>query len=314
MADRYTYIPSLGLLLLAIWGIYELARRWRYQVIALSVAGSVMLFICAALTRQQLAYWKDSEALFRHALEVTQNNYLAYNNLGLASLDCGRVDDALSQFRKALEIYPRFAKAHNNLGNALLQKGLPDEAAAQYQEAVDISPGYALARNNLGAVFLQRGRLDEALVQFQKVVAADPGNGLAMANLGLTLLQKGEVAQAVACCRKAVQIDPDNPEFLNNLARILASCSQPQSRDGAEAVRLAGRACQLTQYKQPMIVGTLAAAYAEAGRFDDAVAMAEKACDLALALGQRAVAHENAELLLLYRARRPFHEGETNAP
>ena len=98
MADRFTYVPSLGVLILAIWGAYELTRRWRYHVIALSVAGSAAIVLCMALTRQQLGYWQDSETLFRHALEVTENNYLAHNNLGDALIKKGQIDEAISQY------------------------------------------------------------------------------------------------------------------------------------------------------------------------------------------------------------------------
>ena len=123
MADRYTYLPSLGVLILVVWGAYELTRRWRYQVMALSVAGSAAIVLCLALTRQQLGYWKDSEALFRHALEVTENNYLAHNNLGDALDEKGQIDEAISQFQEAIRLKPDYADAHNNLGIALDQKG-----------------------------------------------------------------------------------------------------------------------------------------------------------------------------------------------
>ena len=100
MADRYTYIPSLGALILAVWGASELTRRWRYHVIALSVAGAAAIVLCMALTRQQLGHWKDSEALFRHALAVTENNYIAHNNLGNVLDEKGQIDEAIRQFRK----------------------------------------------------------------------------------------------------------------------------------------------------------------------------------------------------------------------
>ena len=128
MADRYTYIPSLGVLLLVVWGGCELTKGWRYQVLSLSLAGSVALVACLALTWQQLGYWTDSTTLFRHALAVTENNWLAHNNLGVALGREGQTDEAIRQFQEAIRLNPNYGQAHNNLGVALGRKGELDEA------------------------------------------------------------------------------------------------------------------------------------------------------------------------------------------
>ena len=122
MADRYTYLPSLGVLILGVWGAHELTRRWRYQRLALLVAGGAALVLCLALTRQQIGYWRDSEALFRHALAVTENNHLAHNNLGTALVAKGQMDEAIRQYQEALRLKPDYADAHCNLGAALARK------------------------------------------------------------------------------------------------------------------------------------------------------------------------------------------------
>ena len=149
LADRYTYIPSLGMLILVIWGAGEFTKRWRCQMITLSVVGSVPIVLCIALTRQQLGYWKDSEILFRHALEVTENNHAAHKCLGDALDKKGQTDEAISQFQEALRLKPDFVLAYNNLGSALLKKGRTDEAVSQFQEAIHLSPDYAEAHTNL---------------------------------------------------------------------------------------------------------------------------------------------------------------------
>jgi hypothetical protein len=149
LADRYTYIPSLGVLILSVWGAYELTRRWRPGVMAFSVGGSAAILLCLVLTRQQLGHWQGSEALFRHALEVTENNPLAHNNLGAALLNQGQIEEATRQLQEAIRLKPAFADAHNNLGNALAKQGQIAEAILQFQEALRLNPDYAQARNNL---------------------------------------------------------------------------------------------------------------------------------------------------------------------
>ena len=151
MADRYTYIPSLGVLILATWGAHELARRWRHHVIALSLAGSLTIVLCLAVTRQQIGYWEGSETLFRHALEVTPNNHLAHFNLGSALLRKGQIDQAIRQFQAVIRLRPDDAWAHHNLGIALGRKGQIDEAIRQYQKAFRLKPDFADAHYNLGA-------------------------------------------------------------------------------------------------------------------------------------------------------------------
>ena len=170
MADRYTYTPSLGVLVLAVWGAYELTRRWRSAVIALSVAASAAIILCFALTRQQLGHWKDSESLFRHSLAVTEDNDLAHNNLGAALLHKGQIGEAISDFQQALRLKLDNADAHNNLGTALGEKGQLDEAIRQFQQALRLKPGYAGACYNLGNALASKGQLDDAIRQFQEAI------------------------------------------------------------------------------------------------------------------------------------------------
>ncbi len=240
MADRYTYIPSLGVLIFAIWGVFELTRRWRYQVIVLSVAGSAAIILCIGLTRQQLGYWKDSEALFRHALEVTENNYLAHNNLGTGLFKKDQIAEAISQFQEVIRLKPDFPYAHNNLGLALDEKGQIDEAINQYQEAIRLKPDYAEAHNNLGTALGRKGQINEAISQFQEVIRLKPDFAEAHSNLGNALLMKGQIDEATSQHREAIRLKPDYAEAHYNLGNDLYKKGQIDEaiNQYQEAIRL----------------------------------------------------------------------------
>jgi tetratricopeptide (TPR) repeat protein len=187
LADRYTYIPSLGVLVLAIWGVYELSGPWRCRKMALAVSGSAAIVLCIALTRHQLGYWKDSETLFRHTLEVTENNYIAHNDLGSALDKKGKTSEAIGQFQEAIRLKPDRADAHYNLGNALLNQGRTGEAIRQYQETIRLKPDDADVHLNLGAALFNQGRTDEAISQFQEAIRLKPDDVAAQINLAKAL-------------------------------------------------------------------------------------------------------------------------------
>jgi tetratricopeptide (TPR) repeat protein len=443
-ADRYTYLPQIGLYLLLTWAAAELCAGWRHRRVVLGGGATVILMALIFWARTQTSYWRNGELLWTHTLACTSGNYIAHNNLGnvLLKMDkvdeaivqyqkslkiksdyaeaCynlggalvqkDKVDEAIVQYQKALQIRPDCAEAHNNLGNALVQKGKADEAIAQcqkaldikpdfaeayinlgmallqqghvdeamaqYQKALEIKPDYADAHNDLGMALLQKGNVDEAMVHFQKVLQISPDNAKAHNNLGSALLQKGDVDEAIVhfqkalaikpdsmeahvnlgsaliqkgsvneaiaqyqqalqikpdnveacynlgnvllqkgrvdeaivCFQKSLQIKPDSVEVLNNLAWLLATCPDAHIRDGVQAVKYGERACELTHTNVTILVGTLAAAYAEAGRFDDAITTAQKACALASAAGEQDLLEKNQKLLELYRAHQPYHE------
>jgi tetratricopeptide (TPR) repeat protein len=190
MADRWTYLPSLGLLILAVWGGYELTRGWRCQVLAWSVAGGVAIIPCLAMTRQQIGYWRDGETLFSRALEVTENNAVAHDALGVALDNKGRIDEAIRHFQEAVRLKPTFADAHYNLGVALFQRGRTDEAIGQFQDTLRLEPNHVQAHNNLGAALGRKGLTDEAIREFEETLRLKPDHVEARRNLNILLAAK----------------------------------------------------------------------------------------------------------------------------
>jgi len=240
MADRFTYVPSLGVLVLAIWGAYELTRRWRYHVMALSVAGSAAIVLCLALTRQQLGYWRDSETLFRHALKVTENNYLAHKALGDVLQKKGQIDEASRQFQEAIRLKPDDADVHYNLGNALLKKDQTDEAISQFQEVIRLKPDDADAHNNFGNALLRQGQLDEAIRQYQEVIRLKPDYAEIHNNLGIALGRKGQIEGAIRQYQEAIRLKPDYADAHFNLGNALLKQDQTDDaiRQYQQVIRL----------------------------------------------------------------------------
>jgi protein O-mannosyl-transferase len=223
MADRWTYLPSLGVLILAVWGAHELTRRWRYRVLGWSVAGGAAIALCLALTRQQIGYWRDSEALWRQTVEVTENNYLAHLWLGFALEKKGQTDEAMRQFQEVVRLKPAYAYGHYSLAFALGRKGQSDEAIRQFQEVVRLKPDDADAHYILGFALDQKGQSDEAIRQFQEVVRLKPDDAEAHNNLGTALDRKGQTDEAIRQFQGALRLKPDYADARKNLDVALAT-------------------------------------------------------------------------------------------
>ncbi len=412
LADRYTYLPHIGLFIALVWPATELFERFRLPRFTAFSTGVAVLAALGILTARQVSYWHDNKTLFTHALEVTEGNYVAYavlsnaleqednldgaldycqkalalapqypealNTMGnlllkqnkyeealenyrlaakadplfadphagmgnaymklgklpeaeaecraalqldpvnLPAMFClatslhnqGKLDEAAPLYRKVLALKPNLFTPRRYLGNVLLAQGKPDEAIQQYQLALKIRPNDADTHTVLGLALAGKNQMDEAVTQFTEAVKLQPTNAIAIYQLALVWQSRKQPALAVYNYRKALEIRPDWPEVLNNLAWLLAANPDVSVRDGADAVKFAERACELTQNKEAFLIGTLGAAYAEAGRFPEAIRAAEKARDIALAGGQKELAEKNAELLKLYQAGQPFHESQ----
>jgi tetratricopeptide (TPR) repeat protein len=445
MADRFAYVPLLGLFLALVWGTHEVAARRRYGLAALSAVAVAAAVLCAALTHRQISYWKDDESLFSRALAVTENNGLAQLNLGAALNVKGRFDEAIGHFKEAIRLSPGTANAYINLAYALAQKHRLGEAVQQYEAALRLNPGDAGVHNDLGLTLARQGRVEEAIAHYTEALRLKAGFAEAHYNLGLTLakrgqyaeagaqfeeairlnpkqanarqklaqvladqaklervaepyrealrsnprdarahselgrllLEAGRVAEAIEQCAAAARLEPKSaeaqyqlgaalaregegkkaarqfelaveldPNFaaghyalgivrqqqdrmpealkhwreaarlaphwadpLNNLAWALATDAQPEPRDGVEAVKLASRAVELSGTNNVGVLDTLAAAYAEAGRFAEACSVARQAQTMAEAQGLEGLAEKIRLRLTLYGLRQPYRDG-----
>jgi len=244
-------------------------------------------------------------------LELHSEDDQAHFNLGIALRQQGQKDAAILQFQKAVAIRPEFAEAQNDLGYSLLQQGRADEAVTHLQKALQIRPDYAQAHYNLGHALLQKGQVDEAILQFQKLLALQPESAEAHSHLGHALLQTGRVDEAILQFQKALAIQPDFVEARTDLAGIawrLATSPSPALRNGAKAMELARQTDQLAGGNNPMMAAILAAAYAEAGQFDQAVSAAGRALQLAAAQHNTAMVAAIQAQLNRYKVGSPFRE------
>ncbi len=265
MADRYSYLPLLGVLLALAWGLGELSAKWPDRAPTISAAVTAAVLTCAVLTRHQIAYWKDSETLFRYVLAVTRNNYVAHSYLGNVLEQQGRRADAMTEFEKAIAIRPNIAEPHNSLGSALLSQGRVDEALGQFQEALRWRPHYARAHNNLGIALGRKGRLVEAIGQFQEALRLNPKDAKAHNNLGLAFQAQGRLDDAIAQLQEAVRLTPKDPEARNNLGMALG-------RQGRldEAITQLQAALRLRP-NDPQALHNLGMALARQGHLDEAI-------------------------------------------
>jgi len=342
VADRYSYIPSIGLLVVLAWGACDLTQRVPFRQAILAALAIASLALAIGATRNQLSYWKNSGTLFWRAVTVTPRNFEAWDALGSYYLGLGQSEEARMDCERSLQIYPGNGWAHENLANALLAEKKPDQAAEHFRLAIQDHPWRLTPRKQLGDVLMAQNKPGEAVVEFQGALRLDPNSAELHLCLAKALARQGDIegakkefteciklapkdaapytylagllsgqrntAEAIAYYQQALRLQPDSVDALNNLAWILATDSHAELRDGKQAVQLARRACEFTHDKVPLLIGTLAASYAEAGRFDEAVAAAQKAHDLALAAGKNEIAAKNLELQKLYRSNQSFHE------
>ncbi len=222
MADRYTYIPSIGLAILLVWGASEMTGNVRHRTMLMTAAGCVLVLLLAITARIQLKYWENSIALFTHTVAVTRNNYVAHANLGDALDKQGRYGEAMRHYGEALRIKPDEAFVYDKLATDLDIVGRLDDAVAYYGKSLQLDPGNARVHNNLGITLIRRGDAGEAIKHFIQAVQLDPGFGDAHYNLGLALTTAGKTQEAIKHYAEALRLNPSDSEIRSSLEKALA--------------------------------------------------------------------------------------------
>ena len=376
MADRYTYIPLIGLFIILAWGGWDALNRLRVPRFAQALAASIALVLCAGLTRTQLRYWHDSVALFQHAVNVTGDHGPAEANLGYALAEQGQDDRAIAHYKAVLKNHPRGdATVWNNFGGSLAATGKLEEAIDAFQNALKLDPSMGDAHENLGLALARKGRLqeslmhfcdaarlepenvkvhnayavmlgeagrteeamrefqialqlapdsaathanfanllakqharDEAMAQYSEALRLNPGFVEAHYHIASLLLQEGRTEEAAAHDIAALQVKPDYVPAMVSLAWIYATDrGKAATQNAAEAVRLAEQACRISGCKESGELDTLAAAYANTGRFEEAVKTGEEAFSIAKAAGENGFADSVRARIDLYKKGSPF--------
>ena len=316
-ADRYTYLPQIGLYIALVWLIADAFSNLRVPKPVLATVAIVIVLALAAYARKQTTYWQNTETLWTHTLAVTKNNDVAHANYANFLMDRGQLDDALAHFQTALDIRLAQTNPHYdlslaiiqvNVGAALLRQGRVEEAITHFRQAIEAQPNYVDSHFNLGVALMQKGDLDGAIAEWNRTLSMEGDDAVTDTALGNAYLQKHALRQSVDLYKKAVRADSDAIYALNNLAWILATAPDNTFRNGTRAVALAKKADQLANGSNSIFVRTLAAAYAESGQFAEAVQNAQRAFGLANDQHNRTLARLIQEDLDLYQRRAPLRD------
>lgn len=223
MADRYTYIPYIGLFIMVAWGMKDLLSRWRNRATVLTAAAAIVILACVGIARSQVDYWKDSVSLWQHTVDVTTDNYTGENNLGFDLKQAGKLDEAIAHFQKSIKIKPNYSLALANLGVALFERGRNDEAIVQLREALEHQHGHVLVRTYLGLALAREGKFDEAISEYNTALGLAPDFAFAHSSLGTALLRTGKTDEGIKHLVESLKTNPEVAEVHNNLGAALAS-------------------------------------------------------------------------------------------
>jgi len=316
-ADRYTYLPQVGLYIALTWFVADVSRSLSHRKEIVATVGSAIVIILSVCAWRQTTFWRNSETLWTRTLAVTTDNDVARTNLGTLLMERGQLDDALSNFQTALAVRSHsehrhyslsLALIHDSVGNVLARKGRLDEAIVHLRQAIGLRPDYPDAHYNLGTALFQKGDLDGAIAEWRTTLSIHPYDAGAHTGLGNALVQKGFLGEAADHYEKALQSEPDSILPLNNLAWVMSTGPDDSLRNNEIAVQLAKKANQLSDENNAVFMRTLAAAYAQAGQFEKAIETARRASELAQRQREHELARQIMEDVDLYRRRTPLRD------
>ena len=321
VSDHLVYLPLLGVTAAVgaalgwlgnvVSRTADLSRRSQTETERAArntiLAGTVIMFPLCIITYQRAYTLADDERLWRDTLAKNPAAWTGHNNLGCLLAERQKFAEAAKEFEDSLTINPRNAQAHANLARALALQGKMPEAEAHLRKALEIKPDDADIQGAIGSMLMGQGKFAEALPHVRESVRLGPTAETRVQLAGL-LMQTGDPREALSQYRQALALDPNQLEALNNLAWLLATSSESSLRNGQEAVRAAERACRLTKNQSAIHLGTLAAAFAEAGRYVEAIRAAEMSMQIANAQGQKQIVAMNQQFLTFYRAGKPWHQ------
>jgi tetratricopeptide (TPR) repeat protein len=220
-ADRYTYVPLVGVFVMVAWGASTLASKWKINRVLLASGALAATGLLAIAANGQVRYWKNSIVLWEHALEVTTWNYRAHSNIGGALADEGRLKEALEHLEESVRIKPDFVDARNNYGNALVKVGRLEEGIRQYEEAIRIRPNFENAHNGLGSALDDQGKFEEAIAHYKAALRANPEHIGAQNNLGVAYAKQGKFQDALTQFQKVLSFKPSFADAHFNAAVML---------------------------------------------------------------------------------------------
>jgi hypothetical protein len=296
MADRYMYLPGIGIYIIAAWLAGEAAAKLRLPKVIPAAAGALILVLLLVMTRAQVGYWKDSTSLCKRTLKVTKNNYIMHNNYGELLRNSGHLDEAIEHFKQALAIRPTCVEARENLGNALQEKGLDTEAAIEFEIVLRARPDNLKTRNSFGVALAKIGKIDSAIEQFSQVLSADPYRLSALNNLYKVGVDNGKLDKVLDIILDLQVKAPKNYELYikagliyGTLGKIDASIEQLET------------ACRLTDDRAPEPLDFLSQVYAAKRNMERAVEAAQMALNAANELGKKDLAEQIQKRLELYQ-------------